>query len=186
MEKAKIIERLKKIQELAERGVGGEKESAMRMYQELKAKYSIEEEDIKTDEIKKRWFPYEDNLESDLLTQIFYKVTGSARYFIPADKGDKTCGCMCTEVEAAEIELLFAFYNAQLKEELNAFMLAFRSKNYLFPDKTARCYQKDPVVLDGTLSKEQKDTVKKAYQYADILEKKTPPRALLNENVDNC
>lgn len=37
----KIKAKLAKIKELAERGVGGEKETAMRMYEELKARYDL-------------------------------------------------------------------------------------------------------------------------------------------------
>lgn len=36
IQREKIAEKLKKIKALAERGVGGEKETAMRMYEELK------------------------------------------------------------------------------------------------------------------------------------------------------
>lgn len=42
----KIKAKLAKIKALAERGVGGEKETAMRMYEELKARYEIEDEEI--------------------------------------------------------------------------------------------------------------------------------------------
>lgn len=70
----KIKEKLAKIKALAERGVGGEKETAMRMYEELKARYEIE------DEVTLHWFSYKNDLEEDLLTQIFYMVTGSASY----------------------------------------------------------------------------------------------------------
>lgn len=64
----------------ADRGVGGEKETAMRMYEELKARYEIEDEEIMLDTVSLHWFGYNGELEEDLLTQIFYKVTGSASY----------------------------------------------------------------------------------------------------------
>lgn len=38
MEKQDVLKKLKKIKTLAERGVGGEKETAIKMYQELLAK----------------------------------------------------------------------------------------------------------------------------------------------------
>lgn len=43
----KAIEKLVKIKALAERGVGGEKETAVQMYEALKAKYNISDEEIK-------------------------------------------------------------------------------------------------------------------------------------------
>jgi hypothetical protein len=39
IQRDKIAAKLKKIKALAERGVGGEKETAMRMYEDLKARY---------------------------------------------------------------------------------------------------------------------------------------------------
>ena len=42
----KVIEKLVKIKALAERGVGGEKETALQMYEALKAKYNISDEEI--------------------------------------------------------------------------------------------------------------------------------------------
>ena len=46
IQREKIAEKLKKIKALAERGVGGEKETAMRMYEDLKARYEIEAAEI--------------------------------------------------------------------------------------------------------------------------------------------
>ena len=40
----KMTEKLAKLKALAENGVGGEKETAQRMYEDLKAKYSITDE----------------------------------------------------------------------------------------------------------------------------------------------
>lgn len=47
-EKQKIIAKLAKIKALAERGVGGEKETALQMYEALKAKYSVSDEEVQT------------------------------------------------------------------------------------------------------------------------------------------
>ena len=80
IQREKIAEKLKKIKALAERGEGGEKETAMRMYEELKAKYELEDEEIMLDAVTLHWFGYATELEEELLTQIFYKVTGSATY----------------------------------------------------------------------------------------------------------
>lgn len=139
----KIKAKLAKIKALAERGVGGEKETAMRMYEELKARYEIEDEEITLDEVTLHWFSYKNDLEEDLLTQIFYMVTGSASYhrYTGSYSRRKKRGCDCTEVEAAEITLYFNFYKEELKREMEAFMAGFKFKNNLFPDENARCYQ---------------------------------------------
>lgn len=45
-DRQKIIEKLVKIKALAERGVGGEKVTALQMYEALKKKYSISDEEV--------------------------------------------------------------------------------------------------------------------------------------------
>ncbi len=46
IQREKVLEKLGKIKALAERGVGGEKETAMRMYEDLKEKYGITDEEV--------------------------------------------------------------------------------------------------------------------------------------------
>lgn len=41
------IKKLKALKEIAQRGVGGEKEGARRLYEKLKSKYGISEEELK-------------------------------------------------------------------------------------------------------------------------------------------
>lgn len=178
----KIAEKLKKIKALAERGVGGEKETAMRMYEELKARYELEDEEIILDTVTLHWFSYTTELEEDLLTQIFYKVTGSATYHVYSGryKRRKKRGCDCTEIEAAEITLLFNFYKEELKREMKAFMIAFKNSNNLFPDKTARLYEE----YNGPKTErteEEKRMMKKAVWYSEFMDKRKPPRALIGE-----
>lgn len=46
MDKETVSNKLRKIKELAQRGVGGEKESALALYEKLKQKYEISEDEI--------------------------------------------------------------------------------------------------------------------------------------------
>lgn len=46
MTREQATEKLKKLKALAERGVGGEKETALQMYSDLKEKYGITDEEI--------------------------------------------------------------------------------------------------------------------------------------------
>lgn len=182
IQRDKIAKKLKKIKALAERGVGGEKETAMQLYEELKSRYEIEDEDIMTDTVTLHWFGYSNELEERLLKQIFYKVTGSFIYHVYTGdyKRRKKRGCDCTELEAAEITLLFTFYREELKRELHAFMLAFFYGNKLFPDKSARCYEdKDEIAPERT--DEEKRMMRKAATYSEFLDKRRPPRALIGE-----
>lgn len=63
IQREKIAAKLKKIKALAERGVGGEKETAMRMYEDLKARYELEDEEIMLDAVTLHWFGYATELE---------------------------------------------------------------------------------------------------------------------------
>ena len=45
IQREKVLEKLGKIKALAERGVGGEKETALRMYEDLCRKYDISEDE---------------------------------------------------------------------------------------------------------------------------------------------
>ena len=46
MKRDQAVKKLKALKELAERGVGGEKEGAQRLYNKLKSKYGISEEEL--------------------------------------------------------------------------------------------------------------------------------------------
>ncbi len=182
MTKEQAADKLKKLKALAERGVGGERESALKLYHKLLEKYQIDEGEILEERVTLHWFSYKTELEEDLLTQIFYKVTGSPSYhhYTGNYSRRKKRGCNCTEIEAVEIKMLFDFYRQELKRELEAFLIAFKQGNNLYPDKNARCYQE----YDGPdreLEGEELRKYKKAAWFRQVLDKRTPPRALIGE-----
>ena len=182
MTKEQAADKLKKLKALAERGVGGECESALKLYHKLLEKYQIDEGEILEERVTLHWFSYKTELEEDLLTQIFYKVTGSPSYhhYTGNYSRRKKRGCNCTEMEAVEIKMLFDFYRQELQRELEGFLLAFYQGNNIFPDKTARCY-KEYEGPERELDGEEKRKYKKAAFYSMMLDKRTPPRALLGE-----
>lgn len=150
--------------------------------EELKARYEIEDEEITLDEVTLHWFSYKNDLEEDLLTQIFYMVTGSASYrrYTGSYSRRKKRGCDCTEVEAAEITLYFNFYKEELKREMEAFMAGFKFKNNLFPDENARCYQEHKGE-ERERTDEENRMLKKAAFFAGFMDGNQPPRALIGE-----
>ena len=117
--------------------------------------------------------------------QIFYKVTGSTQYYAYTGQYSrrKQRGCVCTELEAAEIELLFSFYSEKMKEELEVFMLAFKQKNNIYPDKTAREYKE----YDGPeieLTKEERHKYQKAAFMRSSMDEYIPPKAAIETTED--
>ena len=70
MDDNKLEAKLLKIKALAERGEGGEKEAAIKMYHKLLKKYDIDEKALQKDKLSKHWFTYETDIEENLLVQI--------------------------------------------------------------------------------------------------------------------
>ena len=182
MTREQATKKLKALKTLAEKGVGGEKETALRMYEDLCRKYDISEDEAEAAlaQLEKRWFSYSTQLEEELLLQIFHKVTGSGKSYIYTGKYSrrKKRGCVCTALEAAEIELLFGFYREEMKRELEVFMIAFKQKNNLFPDEKARAYKE----YDGPereMTEEEKRKYKKAAFMRMMMDGRTPPKAAI-------
>lgn len=132
----KTKERIKKLQALAERGVGGEKETAKVKLEKLLADngiYSLEE--LEEDKVEYFLFSYKGKHEIKLLKQCVYKVLGA--------KADRTAyrshgyrqkiGYYCTRAQKIEIELEFEFYRNVFYEELDTFMNAFIQVQNIFP-----------------------------------------------------
>ena len=92
MDDNKLEAKLLKIKALAERGEGGEKEAAIKMYHKLLKKYDIDEKALQKDKLSKHWFTYETDIEENLLVQIFYMVTGDPEYF---RRTSRTRGTQC-------------------------------------------------------------------------------------------
>lgn len=72
----KKVELMKKLQRLAERGVGAEKEGAQKKLQQLMKKYDIEESDLSDDKLEDHEWKYHNDFELRLLKQTIYKVLG--------------------------------------------------------------------------------------------------------------
>ena len=65
MTKEQITKKLKALKALAEQGVGGEKEGARRLYEKIKSKYGISEEELK----EPQQDPQERQFDGDTLFQ---------------------------------------------------------------------------------------------------------------------
>lgn len=187
IQREKIKAKLEKIKALAERGVGGEKETAIQMYEELKAKYEIEDEEIMQDEVTLHWFSYSTPDEERLLVQIFYAVTGSPQYhtYIGKYSRRKKRGCDCTELEALEITLRFEFYKREWEKEKEALWIAFRHSQQLFPDENTRVQEQEEEDEERPeRTQEEKEMLRRAGLLAFGMEKKEPPRpqGLLEES----
>lgn len=137
----KTIQRIKKLQALAERGVGGEKETAAKMLQRLLEKNGISTlEELEEDEAEYFLFSYKGRHEIKLLKQCMYKVLGYSdhtKYYRTRGTRQKI-GIYCTKAQRIEIELEFEFYRNVFYEELPSFMNAFIQAQGIFPPDAPR------------------------------------------------
>lgn len=132
----KTMQRIKKLQALAERGVGGEKETATKMLQRLLEKNGISAlEELEKDEVEYFLFSYKGRHEIKLLKQCMYKVLGYSdhtKYYRTRGTRQKI-GIYCTKAQRIEIELEFEFYRNVFYEELSDFIEAFIQVQSIFP-----------------------------------------------------
>ena len=176
MDDNKLEAKLLKIKALAERGEGGERESAIQLYQKLLKKYDIDEQSLLKEKLNKHWFTYKNDIEENLLVQIFYMVTGNSEYFRRKSRTrGKQCGCVCTDFEKTEIRFYYEFYKDAFNQELEAFLMAFKLKNHLFPDESARCYVP---IEEETEDTEISDILRKAQKLAEDIDKSIPVHML--------
>ena len=131
-------ERLKKLQALALRGVGGEKEQAEALLAKLSKKYGVSIDELDEEVEREYRFKYSGKAEEKLLMQIVYKVTNESgrmfeyKYTASGRTCRNTLGAMCTEAQKIEIEFLFDFYKRLYEKEVKALLGAFIQKHELF------------------------------------------------------
>ena len=136
-ERERLLEKLGKVKALADRGEGGEKESAERTLAALMKRYGITEEDLEDTKATIHWIRYKTDWERRLLGQLAYMHLGTGHSFgcmgQYTGRSRKKVGIKCTAAQYIEIEADFAFYNEAMKEEMELFYSAFLQKNRLFP-----------------------------------------------------
>ena len=143
----KTIQRIKKLQALAERGVGGEKTTAQKKLAKLLKDNGINSlDELQKEEYEYTIFSYNGKHEIKLLRQCMYKVMGAKsdrtaykpygrrqKIGIYCTKAQKI-GIYCTKAQKIEIELEFEFYRNVFYEELSTFMDAFIQAQKIFPE----------------------------------------------------
>ena len=75
-ERERLLEKIRKVQALANRGADGEKQSAAALLDRLMTQYGIDEAEIAEEHLEKCFFRYKTPYERKLLVQVIYTVTG--------------------------------------------------------------------------------------------------------------
>lgn len=141
-------ELIKKLQALAERGVGGEKEGAQRKLEQLMKKYNISEADLSDEQLREHEWKYHTEFEKRLLRQTMYKVIGKDftehAYVYTWGRGSKSVlGLRCTDAQAIQIGIEYEFYCQTWKEEQEFFFKCFIQKHRIFQMNEDKKIQKD-------------------------------------------
>ena len=151
-ERERLLEKLKRIKALAERGVNGEQDNATALLAALMEKHGITEADLEGAEIHVHWIRYKTIYERKLLFQLSYMHLGSghASGCVGAYSGRKRkeVGINCTPAQYIEIAADYQFYREALEEEMDVFYSAFIQKNDLFPPPDLAGEHDDPVPVD--------------------------------------
>jgi hypothetical protein len=149
----KAIETAKKIKELADKGIGGEKQNAKELLDRFLKKNNLSLDDLESEEKKDFYlddkeFPKEfewiliqivaciDHSMTDVIKYRRLKKTPSSQKEIKKILGYK-CFVMleCTAAHYAEISTKFHVYKAAYQKELDLFNYAFMLKNDLMPNE---------------------------------------------------
>lgn len=141
-ERERILQKIKRVRALAERGIAGEQESAAATLDRLMKQYGITEADIAEECRELAWFRYKTPIERKLLLQVIYAVTGrvgSGCVGTYTGRTRKQVGIECTAAERLEIQFDYDFFRAALEEEMERFYSAFLIKNGIFPPEGKEC-----------------------------------------------
>lgn len=132
------IERLKKLKELALRGVGGEREQAIKLLEKLSKKYNVSCDELDEEIIKEYDFEYHGKEQERILKQTIYKITNEKNSFwnLQYTYSGRHCKTRlranCTEAQRIEIDFLFDFYKRIWEKEKEALLQAFFQKHRIF------------------------------------------------------
>jgi len=133
-----MIETLKKLQELAVRGVEGERDNAARKLQQLMMKYKISPEDIFIELKIDCKFKYREKWQKDLLLQIYRMVTNTTDQFhYQRQRRAYKVILKCTRAEFQELSFLYAEYSDDYRNKIKDFWSAYVVSNRIWAEATA-------------------------------------------------
>lgn len=149
MTKEEVVSKLIKLRSMIEKGVGGEKTNAQRLFDTLCDKYAITEEDLSVDKIKPHVVKVDEKFEKELLIQIYFtrykkegyrfssldltKMSRRERKLLDDAYGIKDWNVMifCTDSDFIQIMFELDVYKKSFEKSLEAFFYAFLDTNKL-------------------------------------------------------
>ena len=146
----RIIDKLKKLLALAERGEQGEAENARRRLEAELRKHGLTFDDIREENKRTRMFKYNSNDERTLLIQVLVNYLGSksdAFNKSTYNKYKKQVYIDLTDMEYIDISNMYDFFKAQFRKErkrlLQDMIKAFVQKHRIFDSTSQGCQEDD-------------------------------------------
>ena len=148
MTRDEALDKIRKVYELANKGVGGERESAKARLEELMKKYGVTLEELDSEAETVHYYRLHGNSNHEIFAQV--SSTRGCTHFVfigPHDntkvskrlKGmlyDKPHGAnvafVCSPIKFVEITTAYEVYQRSFDEHFKAFFYAFLSENDLF------------------------------------------------------
>lgn len=128
-----ILEQIKKVKELAERGIGGEKENAKILLDKLLKKYNISFNEVNNEEKDEYIFNYKTNFDEKILIQCLLKYSKSDDYL--TYKQENKIKIKLTKLEWLDVEASYDFYKNLFSKEIDLLFTAFINKHDIFREK---------------------------------------------------
>lgn len=159
-------ELLNKIKALAERGVGGEKETAIKMYNKLLKKYGIKEDELDDDKVENYEFHYNSVYERRLIAQIIHSVIDSNEIYVPKDNRHNYIHAYMTKAQYLECRSMIDFYVVLLHDTLVKATIAFINVEHIFSKSAGVSDEPPDPELLGMIS-----SLHKHHRYTQIEDK---------------
>lgn len=140
MEYEKVIDKVKKLQALVDRGERGEVLAAKRALDDLCAQYNIDIDTLFDEKEERVSFklPYNDKLARRLLFQCYCKITNRKEISYQHNKYSNIIYFSLTKTQEIDLRSMFDFYWKQLKKErakiLDTLAISFVNKHNIFSD----------------------------------------------------
>jgi len=161
-----LLERVKKVKALVERGSPGERKAASLLLEKLVTKYHIDPDTLDEGEIEYHWFRHRPGEHHNhLMQQCIFKTMGAASNAkMYRWKGRRNLiGVECTPLQAVEIELDYAFYSVHLNNEVERLAEAFIQVNKIFPPDVKKEVVEDVDMKDVYLQRGIERRTRHAY-----------------------
>lgn len=136
MANERTLNKLRRIYELAIKGVGGEKSNAQAMLEKLLLKHgmSLDELTNSEEQVYEYYFPYRTDFERILILQIVAKVQDNHKISAWRYGRKKHVHVELTPSEFFEVDMLYGLYKRAWEAELEVTITAFLSVNNIFPE----------------------------------------------------